>query len=90
MKKKIFTFLCFIFMSFGMFTGCSGFVVDDESLYISNITSQVLEDGTTMVTIIYTDDEIEAIEDNLIDNIVPPLNNKVKAKAAKNSRSIYL
>jgi hypothetical protein len=37
-----------------------------------------------------TDDEIEAIEDNLIDNIVPPLNNKVKAKAAKNSRSIYL
>lgn len=36
-----------------------------------------------------TDDEIEAIEDNLIDNIVPPLNNKVKAKAAKNSRSIY-
>lgn len=61
MKKKIFTFLCFIFMSFGMFTGCSGFVVDDESLYISNITSQVLEDGTTMVTIIYTDDEIEPV-----------------------------
>ena len=58
MKKKILTFLCFIFMTFGMFTGCSGFVMDDESLYISNITSQVLEDGTTMVTIIYTDDEI--------------------------------
>ena len=56
MKKKILTFLCFIFMTFGMFTGCSGFVMDDESLYISNITSQVLEDGTTMVTIIYTDD----------------------------------
>ena len=61
MKKKILTFLCFIFMTFGMFTGCSGFVMDDESLYISNITSQVLEDGTTMVTIIYTDDEIEPV-----------------------------
>lgn len=36
-----------------------------------------------------TDDEITAIEDNLIDNIIPPMNNKFKAKEAKNSRSIY-
>ena len=36
-----------------------------------------------------TDDEITAIEDNLIDNIVPPMNNKFKAVEAKNSRSIY-
>lgn len=36
-----------------------------------------------------SDKEIEAIEDNLIDNIVPPLNNRVKAKSAQNSRSIY-
>ncbi len=36
-----------------------------------------------------SDDEITAIEDNLIDNIVPPLNNKFKAKSAQNSRSIY-
>ncbi len=35
------------------------------------------------------DNEIESIEDNLIDNIVPPLNNKVKATSAHNSRSIY-
>lgn len=36
-----------------------------------------------------TDNEIEQIEDNLIDNIVPPMNNKFKAITAKNSRSIY-
>ncbi len=35
------------------------------------------------------DDEITAIEDNLIDNIVPPMNNKFKAKSAQQSRSIY-
>lgn len=37
-----------------------------------------------------SDAEITAIEDNLIDNIVPPMNNKFKAKSAKNSRSLYL
>ena len=37
-----------------------------------------------------SDDEITAIEDNLIDNIVPPLNNKFKAKSAQKSRSIYM
>lgn len=36
-----------------------------------------------------SDDEIENIEDNLIDNIIPPMNNKFKAITAKNSRSIY-
>lgn len=36
-----------------------------------------------------TDKEIVDIEDNLIDSIVPPLNNKFKLKQAKNSRSIY-
>ncbi len=37
-----------------------------------------------------TDKEIEAIENNLIDNIVPPLNSRVKSKSAKNSRSIFI
>lgn len=59
MKKKILTFLCFIFMVFGMFTGCSGFVVEDESLIITSINSQVLDDGRTMVIITYADEEIE-------------------------------
>ncbi len=36
-----------------------------------------------------TDAEIDSIESNIYDNIVPPLNNKFKAKKAKNSRSIY-
>lgn len=35
------------------------------------------------------DDEITAIEDNLIDNIIPPMNNRFKSSKAKNSRSIY-
>ena len=59
MKKKILTFLCFIFMVFGIFTGCSGFVVEDESLIITSINSQVLDDGRTMVVITYADEEIE-------------------------------
>lgn len=35
------------------------------------------------------DKEITAIEDNLIDNIIPPLNNKFKVKSSQSSRSIY-
>lgn len=58
MKKKILAFLCFIFMTFGMFTGCSGFIAQDESLIITSITSQILEDGRTMVVITYADEEI--------------------------------
>lgn len=40
-------------------------------------------------TLDLSDSEIESIEDNLIDNIVPPLNCRLKAKEAQNSRSIY-
>ena len=35
------------------------------------------------------DDEIGRIESNLIDSIVPPMNNQFKAISAKKSRSIY-
>ena len=35
------------------------------------------------------DADIVTIEDNLLDSIVPPLNNRFKLKQAKNSRSIY-
>lgn len=36
-----------------------------------------------------TDDEISAIEINIYDNVVPPLNNKFKSKKTRNSRSLY-
>lgn len=36
-----------------------------------------------------SDSRISTIEENLFDNILPPLNNQFKAKRAKNSRSIY-
>lgn len=36
-----------------------------------------------------TDNRIKAIEANLFDNIIPPLNNQFRAKRALNSRSIY-
>lgn len=36
-----------------------------------------------------SDAEIENIEINLIDNIIPPMNNSFKAIRAKNSRSLY-
>ncbi|MCB8999922.1 MAG: hypothetical protein H6540_07660 [Bacteroidales bacterium] len=36
-----------------------------------------------------TDNQIEGIEQNLYDNILPPLNNQFRAKRALNSRSIY-
>lgn len=36
-----------------------------------------------------TDVEIDTIESNIFDNIVPPLNNKFKAKTAQNGRSLY-
>ena len=60
MKKKIFTFLCFIFMTFGMFTGCGGFI-DDESLVITSITTELLEDGRTMVVITYDDEDTKPL-----------------------------
>jgi hypothetical protein len=36
-----------------------------------------------------SDKRIEGIEENLFDNIIPPLNNQFRAKRALNSRSIY-
>lgn len=36
-----------------------------------------------------TDEEISAIETNLYDNAIPPLNNKFKSKKTQNSRSLY-
>ena len=57
MKKKIITFLSFIFLSFSMLTGCGGFI-QEESLVISSITSEVLDDGTTLIIVTYTDEEI--------------------------------
>jgi hypothetical protein len=36
-----------------------------------------------------SDNRIMSIEENLYDNIIPPLNNQFKAKRALNSRSIY-
>lgn len=57
MKKKIFTFLCFIFMTFGLMTGCGGFV-EDESLVITSITTELLEDGRTMVIIVYENEDL--------------------------------
>lgn len=55
MKKILYSILLFIFLL--SFTACS-FVVEEE-LMIQEITSEVLSDGRTMVTITYTDEEIE-------------------------------
>ena len=60
MKKKIFTLLCFIFMTFGLMNGCGGFV-DDESLVITSITTELLEDGRTMVVITYEDEDMKPL-----------------------------
>lgn len=58
MKKKIMLFLSFVLMSFSMLTGCGSFI-EEESLVIASITSEVLDDGRTLVIITYTDEEIE-------------------------------
>ena len=58
MKRKIIAFLCMIFMMFS-FSGCS-FTADD-TLEISNITTKLLDDGTTMVMITYTDETLEPL-----------------------------
>ena len=70
--------------------------------YVSGIGSHTIRRNIQLLTNLWpdktwvyvfelnlTDDEIEKIEDNLIDNIIPPMNNKFKAITAKNSRSIY-
>ena len=57
MKQKLFSYLGFAGMLTSMLTGC-GFVVEEEPLSILGITSQVLEDGQTMVVITYTDEEV--------------------------------
>ena len=70
--------------------------------YVSNIGNLNQRQNTMLLTNLWpektwvyvypldlSDKEIESIEDNLIDNIVPPLNNRVKATSAHNSRSIY-
>lgn len=64
--------------------------VDDTRRNIQLLTN--LWPGKTWVYVYelaLSDTEIVEIEDNLLDSIVPALNNKFKLKAAKNSRSIY-
>ena len=58
MKKKIIAFLCSIFMIFSI-SGCS--FTADEYLEISTITTKLLDDGTTMVMITYTDETLEPL-----------------------------
>jgi len=62
MKKKILAFLGSIFIGLGTLTSCGGFVMNDESLVISNITSEALLDGRTLITITYTDEEVEPLK----------------------------
>lgn len=57
MKKKIITLLSFIILSFSMLTGCGSFI-EDGSIEIAGINSQILDDGRTMVVITYTDEEV--------------------------------
>ena len=57
MKKKIIKFLSFVALSFCLLTGCGSFV-EDESLVIASINTELLDDGRTRVTITYTDDEL--------------------------------
>jgi len=56
MKNKIIAFLCSIFMIFSI-SGCS--FTADETLEISTLTTKLLDDGTTMVMITYTDETLE-------------------------------
>lgn len=56
MKKKLITIFIFIFMLF-TFTSCSG--ADDEAILIESISSEVLSDGRTQVTIKYLNEELK-------------------------------
>lgn len=56
MKNKIIAFLCSIFMIFSI-SSCS--FTADETLEISTLTTKLLDDGTTMVMITYTDETLE-------------------------------
>lgn len=58
MKNKIIAFLCSIFMIFSI-SGCS--FTADETLEISTLTTKLLDDGTTMVMITYTDETLEPL-----------------------------
>lgn len=58
MKNKIIAFLCSIFMIFSI-SSCS--FTADETLEISTLTTKLLDDGTTMVMITYTDETLEPV-----------------------------
>ncbi len=60
MKKKILTFLTFIFISFSMLTGC-GSLMGEESLVIESLTTELLSDGRTKIIITYTDETIAPV-----------------------------
>lgn len=57
MKNKFIAFLMLIVCLFTL-GGC-GFVVEEESLMISSITTEVLEDGTTVVVITYANEDVK-------------------------------
>ena len=56
MRKRIILFILGMFLLLTI-TSCSGFV-GDESLVISDISTELLEDGRTKIVITYTDEEL--------------------------------
>ena len=56
MKKKLITIFIFIFMLF-TFASCSS--SDEDAIYIESISSEVLSDGRTQVTIKYLNEDLK-------------------------------
>lgn len=75
MKSKI--ILLLLLLSIFIFGGCSSFV-GDESLEISSITTEQLEDGSTIITIKYTDEDISPVKFTIPAGKVGPIGNGIK------------
>lgn len=75
MKGKIIFLL--LLLSIFILGGCSSFV-GEESLEIASITTEQLEDGSTIITITYTDEDVKPVEFTIPAGKVGPIGNGIK------------
>ncbi len=59
-KLRLFALGLCILLMLPVMTGCaSGFLVEEEGVFIQSITHDLMEDGSTRITITYTDEEMK-------------------------------
>ena len=83
--KKIMSFI--LMLGLLILTSCGGFMVTEDEISIESISSTVLEDGTTLVTIKYTDEELAPLELRIPKGVIGETGRGIQDIEYKNSEN---